>query len=233
MARKAVVITDLTVLLTSHEWCILCEAINCPNVGFDAITTVSCKSSYTVTRSGYGFSRCKPVYCWADGNNYGIINIVSVSVVNCIFSNCNNGVRGSDNYRTAIINSIAYNCTNSGFENRSSVSTTNYINCISYENGAYGWDFNLLSGCGLFNCASGNNTSGRTDGNETFDINAITLTEDPFVDAANGNFSLNNAAGGGALCRQLGIGIPGQTPKPSVGAMEFVPAGSLIYFKTV
>ncbi len=35
---------------------------------------------------------------------------------------------------------------------------------------------------------------------------AVTLTADPFRDKANGDFRLNSAAGGGALCRGAGIG---------------------------
>jgi len=38
------------------------------------------------------------------------------------------------------------------------------------------------------------------------DFDAVALTADPFVDAASGNFALNNAAGGGALCRAAAIG---------------------------
>jgi hypothetical protein len=38
----------------------------------------------------------------------------------------------------------------------------------------------------------------------------VTLTGDPFVDAANGNFALNNTAGAGAACRAAGY--PGTFP---------------------
>jgi hypothetical protein len=34
--------------------------------------------------------------------------------------------------------------------------------------------------------------------------NSITLTDDPFVNAAGGNFALNNTAGAGAACRDAG-----------------------------
>lgn len=39
--------------------------------------------------------------------------------------------------------------------------------------------------------------------------NAITLTADPFTDSANEDMTLNNTAGGGALCRGAGLGPAG------------------------
>jgi hypothetical protein len=35
-----------------------------------------------------------------------------------------------------------------------------------------------------------------------------TLTEDPFVDAANGDLRLNDSPGGGALARRAGVRVP-------------------------
>ena len=46
-----------------------------------------------------------------------------------------------------------------------------------------------------------NMTSAQTSGDMTV-LNPTTCTEDPFVDAANGDFRLNNKAGGGALLKQ-------------------------------
>lgn len=211
----------------SQEYCIKCEAINCPIQGFDAVTAIACKSSYTTTKTGAGFNLCRMELCWADHHEDGTTNATGVSIARTVFSNCIDGVDAAGNYRTCFTNCVAYNCVNSGFQNRNTatIASSSYINCIAYENGLYGWDFNVLSGCGLVNCASGENTSGRTDGNEAYDIGAVTLTADPFTNATGGDFSLNNTAGGGALCRQLGIGILGQTPGPSIGAVEFAISG--------
>jgi hypothetical protein len=44
-------------------------------------------------------------------------------------------------------------------------------------------------------------TSGRNNFTSINSTNDITLTANPFVDAANGDFNLNNAAGGGAVLR--------------------------------
>jgi hypothetical protein len=53
-----------------------------------------------------------------------------------------------------------------------------------------------------------NNTSGSTN-NITLDSSNVTLTADPFVDAANGDFNLNNAAGGGAVLRSTSYTLGG------------------------
>lgn len=80
--------------------------------------------------------------------------------------------------------------------------------CIFYNNGGYGVSAataGMLDGAfppARFN-AFGANTSGARQNFRTSTTD-ITLTADPFVDAANGNFALNNVSGGGALLRQLG-----------------------------
>lgn len=61
----------------------------------------------------------------------------------------------------------------------------------------------------LWNNAMGALTSGRIDtsglGSIIEEINAITLTADPFTNAASEDFTLNNTAGGGALCRAASL----------------------------
>jgi len=56
-------------------------------------------------------------------------------------------------------------------------------------------------------------------------VGAITLTADPFTDGDNGDFSLNTAAGGGALCRAAGIDPAGQTGYIDIGAVQHEDAG--------
>lgn len=48
----------------------------------------------------------------------------------------------------------------------------------------------------------------------------ITLTQPPFVDAAGGDFRLNDLPGGGALCRAAGIGPVGQQSALDIGAVQ-------------
>lgn len=89
--------------------------------------------------------------------------------------------------------------------------------CIFYNNGGYGISAataGILDGAfppARFN-AFGANTSGARQ-NFRAGAGDVALTADPFTNAAAGDFSLNNTAGGGALLRQLGwpsrIGVLG------------------------
>ena len=57
----------------------------------------------------------------------------------------------------------------------------------------------------IWNNALGSFTSGRIDtgtlGSIIEELSGISLTSDPFTDSTNKDFSINNTAGGGALCR--------------------------------
>ncbi len=86
-------------------------------------------------------------------------------------------------------------------------------NCIFVSNSAYGVSAGATNYRGAFlkNCAFFNNTSGATNNILAAQQEGqITLTADPFVDAANGDFRLNMNAGGGALLR--GAGYPQTFP---------------------
>lgn len=84
-------------------------------------------------------------------------------------------------------------------------------NCVFASNGGRGQAWNG-AGAGLllfadFN-AYYNNTSGEVSG-LTKGEHSITLTADPFMDAAGGDFSLNDTAGGGAACKDVALGYGG------------------------
>jgi hypothetical protein len=78
----------------------------------------------------------------------------------------------------------------------------------------------------LINCAGGGNAADYdaadfpADSVEGF----VTLTADPFTDAANGDFTLNSTAGGGAELRGAGwpSALPGLsgTSHPDIGAYQ-------------
>ena len=86
------------------------------------------------------------------------------------------------------------------------VSTTAIFNNIIYGNGGYGISAmkteaeNQLNRLFIEYNAYGDNTSGALD-SLTASSTDITLSADPFTDAASGDFSLNITAGGGALLR--------------------------------
>lgn len=82
---------------------------------------------------------------------------------------------------------------------------------IIYTSAAYGVTFSGTQTLTpvLRNNAIGNCTSGRVNlANGAVEFGAVTLTADPFTDGASGDFSLNNTAGGGALCRGVGLTPP-------------------------
>jgi hypothetical protein len=85
-------------------------------------------------------------------------------------------------------------------------------NCIFYGNGGWGIRTETASKSWLYvqSCAYGSNTSGAAGAAVVSENGAVTLTADPFTDAAGGDFSLNNAAGGGALLK--GTGYPQTLP---------------------
>ena len=60
----------------------------------------------------------------------------------------------------------------------------------------------------LINNAIGATANPYVNVHEHLTISPVTLTADPFTDKANNDYSLNDVAGGGALCKGLGIGPP-------------------------
>lgn len=81
---------------------------------------------------------------------------------------------------------------------------------IIYTSAAYGITFTGSQTVTsiLRNNAIGNCTSGLVNlGNGAREYDTITLTENPFTDAANGDFSLSGSSGGGDLCRGQGLTV--------------------------
>ena len=80
------------------------------------------------------------------------------------------------------------------------------VNCILVSNAGYGLYFASANAYANYdiNSATYNNTLGARTGNGQA-IGSITLTVDPFVNAASSNFALNATSGGGALVRATGF----------------------------
>ncbi len=104
----------------------------------------------------------------------------------------------------------AYNNTGSGvrLDDPTDATSPDILNCLFINNGGYGieCDTSFLLGFEDFN-AFYNNTSGEVLNVPQRGSNDVTLTGDPFTDAANQDWSLNNTAGAGAACRA--VGFPG------------------------
>lgn len=181
-----------TGLLNSNGSIHFCLTENCEYVGCESkIATFSVSRNNTLAHgfTVYG-SHGAVSNCISHGNYSGFLcGPSSVTVNQCVsYNNTTNGINSFQ-----AINFVA-------------------TNCIIYGNGGYGISntygaSNVFDNAIAVNCAFRNNTSGATLNIPTINnVNPITLTADPFVNAAAGNFALNAVAGGGALLRGLGYG---------------------------
>lgn len=119
--------------------------------------------------------------------------------------------------------------TTDGFVGQNLSSGYCYVNCLSYSNGRDGFnmvgpgactfinciaDSNTRNGIttsgnltlSILNCAFRNNTSAAIDSAVPNIVSQVNLSGDPFADAANDDFALDNTSGEGAACR--GAGYP-------------------------
>lgn len=135
----------------------------------------SCATGFYLLNYGSAeFSYCIASGCTTRG--FWVAGADHCNLVNCIDYNCAKGVEESQNYRRhQFHNHISVNCTGTVFN---------------------GCDRSIAVNCAHYNATSGRGTLLR-------DISAPTLTANPFVDAANDDFRLNNTAGGGAVLRAV------------------------------
>lgn len=182
---------------TGHIGAILCEAVDCPT-GFKGVLATACKASSCAT---YGFQNGITRYCHADACGTGFYRVGEQSVYGPMHCIASNGTTGFTLHRGGnIAFCCAYNCSGDGFAWSDSGGVCAY--CVATECGAYGFD-GISGNNTLLECYDYSNTSGRADSSIEQDIGGGTLTADPFVDAALGDFNFNNTAGGGAVLRAL------------------------------
>lgn len=150
------------------------------------------------------------------GDCSGIVSNLAVGET-CVIQNtiiADNGgdgiIQNGNSTHLEVINcSIVRNGSEGILLASSSASRTNsnliVTRTIFSDNGGAGVDFVSASTRGRFiQNAFYSNTDGEiTDGNSSLIEGSITLTGDPFVDAANGDWRLNNTSGAGAACRGL------------------------------
>ena len=124
---------------------------------------------------------------------------------NCLFINCSTGIAISYNLQTVTIqgclfynptqSGTAIRATGAGYERLRIVKDCVFVNqstaIDSLLTDASNW---YVDGCAYYNVATQLQ-------DVPYQSNAITLTADPFVSAANGNFNLNDFPGGGNLLR--------------------------------
>jgi len=110
------------------------------------------------------------------------------------------------------VNCVSAGNTGDGFGNFSNYQNSILINCIAEGNHAYGVNDSNNRTVTLINCAAYNNTSGSVNAaaGQLFQYTLIAYLATAFVDAAGGNFALNNNNPGGAQLRAAGT--PGLSP---------------------
>lgn len=181
---------------------------------------VRCFAHHNVGTNGYGF---------------GVQNGSTATFVDCVAAENVYGFRlgdGSTTLHATVVRGTAVGNSNDGFSIRAGCSA--YLDsCLAVTNGTggtgYGINWTASNAYGIAcGCAFYGNLSGTTTGVNANVSGAVTLTANPFVDPANGDFRLNTTAGGGADCRGAGRGAYtktntySQTPasSPDMGALQ-------------
>lgn len=212
-----------------------CKIVNC-------IASDNNKSS-TIYQAGFIiFVNCTMVRCVAKNNLLnGFTHGASASTnyFECIAIGSSTGfsLDNTGGYRGCFINCISYNNGN-GFNVDSAECVVMMENCIAYRTtiGGTGFVFGVpgtVTTRGFYqlnNCAVGNHSARFTAAADIYtnDQNPINLTENPFIDAANGDFRLNDNPGGGALLkgksnhrwRELAEGATKTIAYADVGAVQ-------------
>jgi len=144
----------------------------------------------------------------------------------CVFAGDGNGIEYENNAAAVYtIHGCAFHGLDTALlaDNAAQVSSlTKLFNNIAYDcaewiNNPYVTsNFSVLES----NNALGSITTPRTNIGDSIIVGEITLTGDPFTDSANWDFTLNNTAGAGALCRAAGV-----RSYRDVGALQHQDAG--------
>lgn len=193
---------------------------------------VDCEFKY-LARGAYGTSSptksrdATYINCTSHHNgNFGFNTVALDSLINCIaHDNTGPGFlleqHASNVEGCSMVNCVAYNNTGDGLEIEANHGAASVTNCIFVNNGGYGIEklttssditltYNYFN-----NNAFYNNTSGEVSSNITAGPDGhITLTADPFTDAAAADFSINSDAGGGSTLRSTAITLGSTETRP-------------------
>ncbi len=221
------------------------ETLNCTQNGITMAggQSAMCVSCLAVgTTGGIGISLNARSQCWfcrATGGTTEGIELANAPCFYCI-ADSNTGI-ATDGFNVAGYNN-GYN--------------SYCLGCIAYKNGRDGFRFTqvvqpngqtvLMNSISVLNTGNGISNTGAAvaAGALVMDYNAVysntagnyhnltagthdvLMTADPFVNGTAGDFTLNNAPGGGAAIRTTGF--PGHTPMGKFGAQGIGPVGSPI-----
>ncbi len=185
-----------------------CEAYSNTGDGFAGYYDFH-KFCYSHNNGAIGFSMSN-----TGGQAYGCI----------AYSNSGNGFVRYEEMRHC----LSHSNTGTGFGAYNQIYGLQWLNCIAWGNGAYGFVPNTATPTAptyynwLMNNAAGSNTSGRGTVHPQ-EIGAITLTVDPCISASGGNFALNATAGGGAACRAAGWQTTWPGASATINALDVGP----------
>jgi hypothetical protein len=173
-------------------------ASNFSSRGFNGTSCIQCESLNCTT----GFDSCETFYCKASGGTTGYTNVRG-SYFSVAFS-CSGTGFSISTFDTCVFVGNAVSLCGTGFGGGQGRRHRRFfIENVSYGN-TTNWNTSQTETVYFRNATS----SSRTFGSQIIEIDTVTLTADPFVDAANGNFALNSTSGGGATLRALNFQLP-------------------------
>jgi hypothetical protein len=191
-----------------------CVARNCTNAGFSASgnnsKAIGCYATGCATVAA--FNGVDAYDCTAIANTItGFQAATTGCLTGCLSANntgaTTDGVVGAAG--ATIRNCTSYGNGRNGFSFGAANNVHTAINCLAVNNAAKGFfsSTNPHDNTLLINCAGYNNATGNVDSASlpaAQQINFVTLTGDPFANAAGLNFSANTTAGAGAALRSAG-----------------------------
>lgn len=177
-----------------------CEATGCSGTaaiaGSASVTPILCEAHANTCPGFYVPPNGTAVFCLSYGNTGG----------------SSHGFDGSS-VGTRCIACTSYGNGGAGFNATSNLALgSQFINCMAQGNSDEGWKTDgVAAGVILINCAGYNNTTDNYNAsNVALVMGFVVGSASFFTNAAGGDFSLNNTAGGGAAARA--VGIPGAYP---------------------
>lgn len=214
---------DLPAVASSQLF--LCTATDC-TTGFmipnnAQCVLISCRANGCTT--GFTINSGQVTRSWADGCTTGfqLSTNGNSRVLGCLATDGTTGFDTGANTGMVLLDCTADGNSGDGFliDTQACVA----INCLATNNGGWGIDFGAatINGFGFANAAY-NNTSGNIRNNTTNSVvlGTITLTADPYVNAAGDDYRPNDVAGGGADIRGDAEAVPGQITNNDIGAVQ-------------
>ena len=191
------------------------KASNCKNVGLSSQVLLNCEATGCSTTAPAILFTISAIACESHGNSVTGIDGAGTGLttaVDCLsYSNTGASSDGFGALVFVLANCTAYGNGRNGFSGSNNGSFQYAYNCIAEANASYG--FSPQGGnnapLALTNFATYNNTSGAVlygngTGQRAVNVNPIAGPSSFFVNAAGGNFALNNVTGAGAACRAAG-----------------------------